>query len=51
MVEKNVKTEEVMSLTEKSKLCDKWIMLNPHSRGLYPWLWKKPVVNGKNVKI
>lgn len=28
MVEKNVKTEEVMSQTEKSKLCDAWIMLN-----------------------
>lgn len=49
VIEKNVKTEEVMSQTEESKLCDEWRKTLDNAE-LYPWLWNKPVVNGKNVK-
>ena len=50
MVEKNVKTEEVRSQTEESKLCGKWRKTLANAE-LYPWLWKKPVGNGKNTDI
>ena len=50
VVEENVKTVEVRSQAEERKSCGKWKKTLGNAE-LYPCLWKKPEVNGKNVNI